>query len=147
MDIMEALNKACMYLLLDNTLEWEQNNKSYSVFNEKEFSANNGKYILSLYIHKAVINEENDMYYFDTVYKHHDGMIIITNESRIKVPHNDRLINEVLDEEELLEFIEINSKVKNNNFWFQNHNYDRYLIEYTSNLYGNIEKEKELVKR
>ena len=145
MGIIEALNRASMYLLLDNETEWENSNNNITAFKEENITMGGSIYILSRYANKVNFNKDTDFYYFDSILKYSDGRVIITNELKLKVSHNELLINEVLSYKELLEFIEINACEDQNSYWFANHNYDKLLINYVEELYD-IKKDVKLVK-
>ncbi len=145
MGIIEALNRASMYLLLDNDIEWENSNNNITAFKEENISMGGSIYILSRYANKVNFNKDIDFYYFDSILKYSDGRVIITNELKLKVPHNELLINEVLSYKDLLDFIEINACEDQNSYWFANHNSDKVFIDYVEELY-NIKDNKKLVK-
>ena len=138
MNINEALNKLCMRLLLNKEIIWESNKHSKSLYNEESIMLNGNMFTLSLYIYKTNMDSEEDTYYFDTIFKYIDGRIIITNEMKVSLNHNEKLINEILNNKELLEFIELNAN-NESNIWFANHNYDNWLINYTEKIYMHID--------
>lgn len=135
MDINEALNKLSMRLLLDKELTMGHNKHSNSIYKEEIIMLHGNMFNLSLYIYKTNTESEFDTYYFDTIFKYNDGRVLITSEMKLQLPHNELLVNEIFNDNELLEFIEVNANNKSN-IWFANHNYDDWLINYTEKIFN-----------
>ncbi len=142
--IFNPLNKIILSLFLDKELKWTDNfNNTKKLEKDYQCIINKEKMIFNCKIIKRNVNFYEDEYILDLILKNKNNITLIYYEASIKLPSNDKPLNEIFSNDELITFISIYESLRGRSCYFTKDFYLEDIFNFSNSLY---EKDEQKIK-